>query len=199
MDSSTPDPKHAEPEGPPTANTADKHFADDSIQEASKRELIGMIALGVLMVAGFAFIPPKSGPVTWVDIALFFCGLALLSGGVFYMIIREYKGTARRDVRFRILSLFVLIIAMVMFFAISFYRLSTVSGEIDGLQTHLDAIYFTISTTMTVGFGDVVAKGQVGRFVVIVQMLFNLIVLAAASKLILNLVGRRTRSQATQQ
>ena len=199
MDSSTPDPKHAHPEGSPTANTADKHFADDSIQEASKRELIGMIALGVLMVAGFAFIPPKSGPVTWVDIALFFSGLALLSGGVFYMIIREYKGTARRDVRFRILSLFVLIIAMVMFFAISFYRLSTVSGEIDGLQTHLDAIYFTISTTMTVGFGDVVAKGQVGRFVVIVQMLFNLIVLAAASKLILNLVGRRTRSQATQQ
>jgi voltage-gated potassium channel len=199
VDSSTPDPKHAEPEGPPAAHTADKHFADDSIQEASKRELIGMIALGVLMVAGFAFIPPKSGPVTWVDIALFFSGLALLSGGVFYMIIREYKGTARRDVRFRILSLFVLIIAMVMFFAISFYRLSTVSGEIDGLQTHLDAIYFTISTTMTVGFGDVVAKGQVGRFVVIVQMLFNLIVLAAASKLILNLVGRRTRSQATQQ
>jgi uncharacterized membrane protein len=86
---------------------------------------------------------------------------------------------------------------MVMFFSVSVYRLSGIQGEISELQTHLDAVYFTVSTSMTVGFGDVVATGQIGRAVVLIQMIFNIVVLAAASKLVVTLFAMRRKDQTT--
>jgi len=163
---------------------------------ASKREFATIAALGLIMIAGFVFVPPKSSPIDWVDGILFFAGLLALSASAFLMIVREFTGRARRDSRIRILSVLVLIIAMLMFFAVSFYRLSGIDGEIVGLQTHLDAIYFTVSTSMTVGFGDVVAGGQIGRFIVLVQMIFNIVVLAAASKLATALFVERRKVKA---
>jgi len=172
-------------------------IADNEVHPASKREFIAIAAIGLIMIVGFVLVPPKDAPIDWVDLVLFVAGLLALSTSAFFMIIREFTGRAKRDSRIRILSVFVLIIAMLMFFAVSFYRLSGIDGEITGLQTHLDAIYFTVSTSMTVGFGDVVASGQTGRFVVLVQMIFNIVVLAAASKLITALFVQRRKTPTT--
>lgn len=46
-----------------------------------------------------------------------------------------------------------------------------------------DALYFTVSTFATVGFGDIVAQSQAMRVAVIVQMLLDLVVLGAVVKI----------------
>lgn len=168
-----------------------------AIEPASKREFIAVAAIGVVMVFGFIFVPPKSSPVSIVDSLVFVLGLVALAGSAFVMIARQFSGQAKRDTGLRILSVLVLIVAMVMFFSVSVYRLSGVPGEISELQTHLDAVYFTVSTSMTVGFGDVVATGQLGRAVVLIQMIFNIVVLAAATKLVAILFAVRRKAQTT--
>ena len=47
------------------------------------------------------------------------------------------------------------------------------------LETKTDALYFTLSTLATVGFGDVHAAGQLGRALVSVQVTFDLVFVAA--------------------
>ena len=41
---------------------------------------------------------------------------------------------------------------------------------------HMAAVYFTVSVASTVGFGDIVAKTDVGRLVVTIQILLDLLV-----------------------
>lgn len=66
---------------------------------------------------------------------------------------------------------------------------TTMPGQFHDLRTRTDALYFTMATLATVGYGDVHAQGQLARFLVTVQILFNLIVLATA----LRLLTRRMR------
>ena len=57
-------------------------------------------------------------------------------------------------------------------------------GQFVDLQTKTDALYFALTTLATVGFGDIHAKGQLARLLVIAQMLFNVVVLAAAFRVL---------------
>ena len=62
--------------------------------------------------------------------------------------------------------------------------------------TRTDALYFTVTTFSTVGFGDITPKSEVAIVVVIVQMLADLAVLAAGLRVLLGAVrrGRQRRS-----
>ena len=55
--------------------------------------------------------------------------------------------------------------------------------EFAGLVTRLDALYFSTTTTATVGFGDVHAEGQFARGVVTLHMVFNIVFIAAVVNL----------------
>ena len=46
------------------------------------------------------------------------------------------------------------------------------------METKTDALYFTMSTLATVGFGDVHATGQLARLLVTIQIAFNLVFVA---------------------
>jgi voltage-gated potassium channel Kch len=56
--------------------------------------------------------------------------------------------------------------------------------------SRLDALYFTLTTFATVGFGDVTAVTPQSRVVVSIQMFLDLIVLGAGIKVILGAVRR---------
>jgi len=62
--------------------------------------------------------------------------------------------------------------------------------------TRSDALYFTVTTFSTVGFGDITPKSEAAIVVVIVQMLADLAVLAAGLRVLLGAVrrGRQRRS-----
>ena len=56
--------------------------------------------------------------------------------------------------------------------------------QIKGIETKLDALYFTVTILATVGFGDITADGQCGAGVVTAQMVVNLAVLAVALRVV---------------
>jgi len=78
-------------------------------------------------------------------------------------------------------------------FAMIFYSIEQRSpDQIAGLDTKLDSLYFTLTTLMTIGYGDIHATGQFARGVVIVQIFFNVAIIATAAAAI----NRRIREKA---
>ncbi len=60
--------------------------------------------------------------------------------------------------------------------------------------TRTDALYFTVTVFSTVGFGDITAKSEAARVVLIVQMLADIALLGAGIRVLLGAV-RRGREQ----
>src|SRR3954447_5239901 len=82
----------------------------------------------------------------------------------------------------RIDGLVLALAAGVLVFALGFYAIDLHDPrQIPGLHTRLDALYFAMSTVSTIGYGDVHAHGQLARAVVLVQMVFDVVVLTAAA------------------
>jgi hypothetical protein len=82
-----------------------------------------------------------------------------------------------------------------MVFALGFYALEEHSPEqIRGMNTRTDALYFTVSTLATVGFGDVHAVGQLARGLVILQLVFNVTFVGA----LVSTVAQSLRNRAPQ-
>ena len=62
--------------------------------------------------------------------------------------------------------------------------------------TRSDALYFSVTVFTTVGFGDIAAKSETARVVLIIQMLADLALLGAGARVLLGAVqrGRHRRS-----
>jgi voltage-gated potassium channel len=58
-------------------------------------------------------------------------------------------------------------------FAAVYFAIDHAAGQFNGLSTRIDAMYFTVTTMSTVGFGDVNASGQAARVLVTIQIVFN--------------------------
>ena len=56
--------------------------------------------------------------------------------------------------------------------------------------TRTDALYFTVTVFSTVGFGDITARSETARVVLIVQMLADLAFLGAGIRVLLGAVQR---------
>ena len=74
---------------------------------------------------------------------------------------------------------------VVLGFAVLYIVTATVAPEqFAGLANRTDALYFSVTIMGTVGFGDVHAAGTAARLMVTVQMLFNLIYLGTALRVL---------------
>lgn len=91
---------------------------------------------------------------------------------------------------------FVLALAIVAFAVVFFGIEQQSAGQIAGLETRLDSLYFTVTTLMTIGYGDIHAVGQVARAVVIVQIVFNVAVIATAATTISSRVREKALEHA---
>ncbi len=69
----------------------------------------------------------------------------------------------------------------VLVFAASYFVLARQPGEFTGLRTRLDALYFTMVTLATVGFGDITPTGQAARALTVVQIVYTFVFLTAAA------------------
>ena len=70
--------------------------------------------------------------------------------------------------------------------------MTEIPGEITGMNTILDAVYFTMTTLLTIGFGDIAAQGQLARGLVLTQMLSTILVLSASVRLLSSLIREAT-------
>jgi voltage-gated potassium channel len=148
-------------------------------------------ALGFVLLA---VLPLADGPLRRGDAVIFVLGPLLLAAAVTAAAIRERRAAAGDGSNVdgaRIEHLVALVLWAVAFFAIMYVRLAG-AGEFDGLVTRLDAVYFTVTTLTTVGFGDIHATGQAARLAVTVQIVFNVVVLAAAVRVLGGVLRRRS-------
>jgi voltage-gated potassium channel len=103
-------------------------------------------------------------------------GLALVGASMVKELNAVRHGEPGRGVR----VLAMLLILLVMAASLTFFLLNQIRpDEITGLRTRTDALYFTLSTMTTVGYGDVHAEGQLARVAVCVLIVFNVVVVAS--------------------
>ena len=88
-------------------------------------------------------------------------------------------------------ALVLMLLLLIFGFACTYYALeSHWPGQVHGLETKTDAIYFTVTVLATVGFGDIHPTGQAARAVATFHMLANLAVASVAVRLVLR-AGRK--------
>jgi hypothetical protein len=77
-------------------------------------------------------------------------------------------------------ALAMLLLLLVIAFSLTFYLLErSHPGQIADLHTRTDALYFTLSTMATVGYGDVHAEGTAARALVCAVIVFDVVVVAS--------------------
>ncbi|MHA6763376.1 potassium channel family protein [Streptacidiphilus sp. PAMC 29251] len=146
----------------------------------------------VALVAGYFTLPMDAfGPahpiLSWM---VFICALALLGG----LLLRQIQLVLAESDRGRpAVSIVLLICLSLVIFAAAYLALSRQQGQFSGLRTRTDALYFTVVTMATIGYGDISPSGQEARLVVLVQVLYNFVFLAAGA----SALTRRLRVKAT--
>lgn len=123
-------------------------------------------------------------------------GAALLLVAALWLVVRTVAHEARaEDAEIRLDPLLLAAVAGVICFALADYAIARHDEtQFAGLRTRTDALYFAVTTLATVGFGDVHAQGQLARQVVTVQMVFNLVVLAGAARVLTRGISQRSRA-----
>ncbi|MGI9196698.1 MAG: potassium channel family protein [Candidatus Nanopelagicales bacterium] len=123
---------------------------------------------------------------------IFFSALGFLSFGFVDLLVRDIRRTYVDPVGERVIVLGVMVVEAVFLFAALYLTISQHPDQIAGLETPLDAVYFTMTTLMTIGFGDVSAHGQWARGAVLLQMLFSVLLLSASVRMFTSLVRSMT-------
>ena len=157
--------------------------APDAEPEPSPALRVGraVLALTGVVVAYYA-IPVGEIPSSW---DILFASLGLLAGlsvlvwvTVRQLRVMESYQAGDPSVRLDVLALVMFVV--VPLFALGYYALE--QGDPDQfaeMATKTDSLYFTMSTLGTVGFGDVHATGQLARVLVTIQIVFDLVFVAA--------------------
>ncbi|MBU6363722.1 MAG: two pore domain potassium channel family protein [Acidobacteria bacterium] len=181
----------------------DAHAAYADLSSSERRRVITHATLRTalsLAVIIIVFIIVPAG-----DLASGTPGLGLTVGVVLIvgMIALELFRTVRDpypEVR-AATSLFVLVALLVTMFALTYAAMSVSNPA--AFTEPLDksnAIYFTVTTLSTTGFGDIAANSPTARWVVTVQMLFDLIAVVGLARVFVLAAkagrARRTKSAA---
>ena len=76
-------------------------------------------------------------------------------------------------------------------FASTYYLMERASAaNFTQSLTRTDALYFSVTVFTTVGFGDIAAKSETARVLLIIQMLADLALLGAGARVLLGAVHR---------
>lgn len=153
---------------------------------------VGVTAVA-LLVAYYALPVDAGGNRLAIGLLLTTAGLFALGWAIVVQVRRELRGV--RDSRLGTLTMMLCLV--IVLFALAYFILERARpGQVADLSTRTDALYFTLSTLATVGFGDVHATGQVARALVSVQIVFNLVFVAALVQAITSQMRAR-RKQGT--
>ncbi|MGW5076062.1 potassium channel family protein [Rhodococcus sp. NPDC004095] len=169
-----------------------------SLPKATRRTLIRRAVLrpvisAVLLVVVYFLVPLNDLSTMSALGGLLLCLLVVL--GVFVWQIRRIV-TARYPGLQSLEALAISVPTYLLVYATAYHLMS--QSAVDSFNealSRIDALYFTLVCFSTVGFGDIVAETETARAVVSVQIVGNLVLLAAGVRVITAAVraGRRRR------
>jgi voltage-gated potassium channel len=120
-------------------------------------------------------------------------GVVALAWAIAGQVRRQLEGGTTNSVR----TLVTLLGLVVMAFSMAFFSLAEWrTNEMDGLETRTDALYFTMVTMATIGFGDIHAQGQWARGLVMVLIVFNFVFVGALVSILSGRVHERAEARA---
>ncbi|MGW7286433.1 potassium channel family protein [Streptomyces sp. NPDC054847] len=157
-------------------------MADDRTARRPGRGRLRLAALfgGVLMTVAYFLLPleelgPERPAVSWTLFTMALVSIALLLLFQVRDVLTERLGT-RPGV-----AIPLLMCLSVLVFSGAYHTLAKEPGEFAGLNTRMDALYFTVVTLATVGYGDIHPRGQSARLVTVLQILYTFVFLTAAA------------------
>ncbi|MFK4691132.1 potassium channel family protein [Streptomyces pristinaespiralis] len=135
---------------------------------------------GVLMTVMYFLLPlealgPERPGISWALFGLALVSIALLLLFQVRDVLTERPGTRPG------IAIPLLMCLSVLVFSGAYHALAKDTGEFTGLDTRIDALYFTIVTLATVGYGDITPRGQSARLVTVLQILYSFVFLTAAA------------------
>ena len=133
-----------------------------------------LLPFGVLLVY---FVIPENDSNAPVGVLLGALLAVLGLAAVAWVVFDELQRAEKRLQPIHLLLALELVV--VIFSLVYFWVAVNKPGEFVGLVTRLDALYFSLTTVATVGYGDIHAAGQLARLLVSVQLVFNLGFVAA--------------------
>jgi hypothetical protein len=142
--------------------------------------ILGTVLYVVLAVGAFFSMPPQDFDVRSAWDALLLVALAIVLLVVLYVVSLRRIGRARYPLLRALLIITVFFVTYLLLMAYLYLSLEArFPGEVPGIVTHVDALYFAVTVLTTTGFGDISAAGQAAKAVVTVQMVFTLVVFGA--------------------
>ncbi|CAM5467297.1 membrane protein [Streptomyces pilosus] len=141
---------------------------------------LAQVAGVVVMVAAYFLLPlhglgPHRPVLSWVLFCLALTLIALMLLRQVVRVLLSIPGVRPGMVIPPLMCLSILV------FATAYLALAKNPGEIDGIATRLDALYFTLVTLATIGYGDITPHGQTARLVAVLQILYTFVFLTAAA------------------
>jgi hypothetical protein len=151
-------------------------------------QLASTVGIVVAGVVGYA-VTPLVGERGWLGAVLALGAIAVIAP----LTVRRVRAVVTSDqpVLEAIQAVVLLLTVLVFGFAGVFVALDGRGDQFVGLDTKIDAVYFTVTTLSTVGYGDVHAVGQAGRVAVTLQIVFNLTFLAVAVRVLVGAAQHR--------
>jgi voltage-gated potassium channel len=138
------------------------------------------VGIAAVVVVAYFLLPldhlgPQRPVLSWVLFAVLLTGVAVL-------LLRQIRHVLldRPDSRPGVV-ISLLIVLSVHVFSATYYALAKQPGEFSGLHTRIDALYFTVVTLATVGYGDITPRGQAARVVTVLQITYSFVFLTAAA------------------
>nr|WP_251693177.1 potassium channel family protein [Streptomyces sp. CHD11] len=137
-------------------------------------------AVVTVLVAAYFLLPldrlgPRRPVLSWVLIVV---ALALIALLLLRQVVRVLLSVP--DVRPG-LVIPPLMCLSILVFATAYLTLARNPGELHGIATRLDALYFTLVTLATIGYGDITPHGQAARLVAVLQIVYTFVFLTAAA------------------
>ncbi|MFD3315731.1 ion channel [Streptomyces sp. NPDC058694] len=151
----------------------------------------------VCLAAGLVtayYLLPLDGRGTARTVALLTCGLL----AVVLVFLWEVRAIVRsRSPRLKAVEALAATLALylVLFAGVYYVMERSSPGSFSEPLTRTDALYFTLTTFTTVGFGDIAARSQTGRVVTMLQMVGGLMLVGIAARVLAGAVRAGLRRQ----
>lgn len=165
-----------------TARPARRSDADRLVSRAQRRRTLATTLATVAMGIAIYSAVPMTGPDAWLGAV----GGVLAVALVVPVTTRRVQAIHRSytPISDAVQAVTLITTLLVFGFAAAYVVMADDPTQISGLETKIDAVYFSMTTLSTVGYGDIHAQGQLARVAVTLQMVFDLALIAAAFRLI---------------